>query len=71
MNLLYNQEVHHLDDLYPTTKGHESQIIRTAHSETKSQVLSLKLRERSHCFLQCHKGSQIYYELSLWLYMKK
>ena len=24
MNLLYNQEVHHFDDLYPTTKGHES-----------------------------------------------
>ena len=48
MNLLYIQEVHHFDDLYPTTKGHESQIIRTAHSETKSLVLSLKLRERSH-----------------------
>ena len=71
MKPLYKQEVHHFDELYPTSKAHESQVIRTVHSETKSQVLSLQLRGHPHCFQQCHKGSQIYYELSLCLYMKK
>ena len=41
MNPLYKQEVHHFDDLYPTSKTHESQVIRTVHSEAKSEVLSL------------------------------
>ena len=68
---LYRQEVRHFDDLYPTSKALERQVIRIVHSETKSQVLSLQLRERPHCFQPCHKGSQIYYELSLCLYMKK
>ena len=71
MKPLYRQEVRHFDDLYPTSKALEMQVRRTVHSETKSQVLSLQLRERPHCFEQCHKGSQIYYELSLCLYMKK
>ena len=71
MKPLYKQEVHHFDDFYPTSKAHESQVIRTVHSEMNSQVLSLQLRGRPSCFQQCHKGSQIYYELSLCLYMKK
>ena len=62
------QEVYHFDHLYPTSKADESQVIRTVHS--KSQVLSQQLRGRPHCFQQCHKGSQIYYESSLCLYMK-
>ena len=71
MKRLYKQEVHYFDDLYPTSKTHESRVIRTVYSEMKSQVLPLQLRGRLHCFQQCHKGSQIYYEWSLCLYMKK
>ena len=71
MKPLYKQEVHHFGDLYPTSKAHESLVIRNVHSETKSQVLSLQLRGRSHCFQQCHEGFQICYELKLCLYMKK
>ena len=71
MKPLYKQEVHHFDDLYPTSRAYESQVTRTVHPEMKSQVLSLQLRGRPHCFQQWHKGSQIYYELSLCLYMKK
>ena len=59
MKPLYKQEIHHFDDLYPISKAHESQVKRTVHSETKSQVLSLQLRGRPRCFQQCHKGSQI------------
>ena len=33
---LYKQEVHHFDDLYPTSKAHESQL-RIVQSEMKSQ----------------------------------
>ena len=71
MKPLYKQEVHHFDDLYPSLKAHESQVIRTVHSGMKSQVLSQQLRRHPHCFQQRHKGSRIYYELSLCLYMKK
>ena len=67
MKPLYKQEVHHFDDLYPGLKAHESQVIRAVHSGMKSQVLSQELRRHPHC----HKGSRIYYELSLCLYMKK
>ena len=67
---LYKQEVHHFDDLFPTWKAHESQVIRTVHSETKIQILSVKLRKGPHCFQQFHKRSQIYFELSLFEYKK-
>ena len=70
MKPLHKQEIDHFGDLHPTSKA-ESQIIRTVHLETKSQVLSLKLKERPHCVEQCRKGSQIFYELSLCLHMKK
>ena len=46
---LYKQEVHHFNDLCPTSKALESQVI-TVHWEMKSQVFSLQLRERQHCF---------------------
>ena len=36
MKPLCKQEVHHFDDLYQTTKAHESQVIKTGHSEAKS-----------------------------------
>ena len=55
---LYRQEVRHFDDLYPTSKALERQVIRTVHSKTKSHVLSLQLRECPHYFQQCHKGSK-------------
>ena len=71
MKPLYKQEARNFDDLYPAVKAHESQVIRTVHSGMKSQVLSLQLRGCPHCFQQCHKGSQIYYELIFCLYMKK
>ena len=58
MKPLYKQEVHHFDDLYPTLKAHESQVIRTVYSGMKSQVLSLQFKGRPHCFQQCHKGSR-------------
>ena len=70
MKPLYKQKVHHFNDLHPTSKV-ESQIIKTVHLEAKSQVLSLKLKERPLCIQQCRKGSQIYYESSLCLHMKK
>ena len=65
---LYKQKVHHLDDLYPTSKAHESQVIRTVHSKMKSEILSLQLGGRPHCFQQCHKGSQIYNDYD-WVYV--
>ena len=55
MKPLYKQEVHHFDDLYPTLKAHESQVIRTVHSGMKSQVLSLQSRGRLHFFQQVTK----------------
>ena len=50
MKPLYKQEVHRFDDLYSTSKAHESQF-RIVQSEMKSsQVLSLQLRARPHYF---------------------
>ena len=71
MKSLYKQEVYHFDDLYPNSKAHESQVMRTVHSATKSQVLPLQLIGHPHCFQQSHKRSQIFDELSLCLHMKK
>ena len=71
MKVLYKQDVHHFDYLYPTLKAHKSQIIRILHSDIKRQVLSLQLKEHSHCFQQFHKNSQVYYKLALSLYTQK
>ena len=60
MKLLYIQEVHHFDDLYPTLKAYEILVIKIVHSETKSQVLSLQLKGCPHCFQQYHKVSDIF-----------
>ena len=61
MKPLYKQEVYHLDNLYSTSKAHKSQVIRTMHSETKSQVLSLQLRGRPHWFRHVIFFNCVYY----------
>ena len=57
MKPLYKQDVHHFDNLYPTSKAHESQAIRAVHSETKIQILFLCLRGRPLCFQQYQRFS--------------